>query len=343
MKQKWIFVLLATLFVVTINAQRLVALHGASGTQFFDGTHSFEDACNAAVSGDTLYLSGGTMAGNFPIQKKLFIYGAGHYPNATTATDPTKVDGYIQLDDGASGSKIEGVNFLGHLKFKNNGSVNNVTIKRCKIDGYVWATGTSTNHCQNNVFIENVITRLYSVKNLRNSDFFNNIILRADDLESLNFINNIFLFSDPDHVYYFVIAAANNCLFKNNIFIQESDSVCNGEGSSTWEYNIFCTDTTNPDLGNSTQINNNYFMNRSNVFVNQSGNDFSYAHDYHLQSGAASHLGDDNTQTGIYGGFYPWKTESVPIIPHIVSENISNNSDSSGNLHINVNVQAQDD
>jgi len=342
MNKKWTLFLLATFIYVSVNAQRIVALHSATnGTQFFNDNDPFESAYNAAVTGDTIYLPGGTMPAGFIINKKLYIYGAGHYPSATTATQPTILDGNVTFNNNASNSRLEGVNIDGDIRFYTNGIINNITIKRCKFD-QLTATGSSTNHCQNNVFIENVIQRTSDVSNLRNSDFYNNIISQCYSLYDLNFINNIFLYSNTNY-YTNVITSANNCLFKNNIFVQETDKVCGGTGSSTWSHNIFCSTSGSAELGDSPTLINNYYMNRADVFILQSGIVFDYSHDYHLQATAAANLGDDGTQTGVYGGYYPWKTESVPVIPHITSQNISNNSDASGNIHINVNVEAQDD
>jgi hypothetical protein len=207
-------------------------------------------------------------------------------------------------------------------------------------------TGDRTNPSENNNFIENIIPSL-GVDNLINSMFFNNIIERSGHLRNLSFINNIFTYSGTSSSYE-VIYYANNCMFKNNVFLQENGNICEGLGTSTWANNIFChpnnalpTPTglgTDPTIGE----DGNYYVVRAEVFINQTGNVFSYDHDYHLQAGAALNLGDDGLEVGIYGGFYTWKDYSIPINPHISSKSISPTTDTNGMIQVNINVHAQD-
>lgn len=44
---------------------------------------------------------------------------------------------------------------------------------------------------------------------------------------------------------------------------------------------------------------------------------------------------------GIYGGSTPWKEGAIPSNPHIFFKNISNATDGSGNLPVQIKVSAQ--
>jgi len=338
MKTK-LFLLLSIWWATLATAQKVVALHGTNGVQFFSDDNSFQSAYDAAVDNDTIYLPGGSFAPPAKFEKKLRIYGAGHYPSATVATYPTIISGNFILSDEADGFYLEGVEITGSLSFESNESINDVLIKRCKTNG-LSIPGDRTNPSENCVFQENIFPDM-SLENLINSSFFNNIIQgRIDEARSLNFLNNLFLYS---YYYHYVIDYANSCMIKNNVFLEENYSVVGGDGQSTYSHNIFAyTGTGNISLGTDPVTIDNYTMTRDNILVNQTGDTFDYTQDYHLTPDAQANLGDDDTECGIYGGFYPWKEESIPSNPHISSKDISNVSDENGMIHIDINVHAQD-
>jgi len=329
-------------------AQKVVALHSpTNGVQYFNDDYSFQTAYTAAIAGDTIYLPGGTNIPPAKFEKQLTIFGAGYHPDATDATYPTKISGNVTLSEEADGFYLEGVEITGQLLYDNNESINDVTIKRCKMVS-LYIGGDRTNPSENNNFIENVIPNI-TADNLLNSMFLNNILIKTGFLRSLVFLNNIFLYSYPSNNSYEVIYYANNCMFKNNVFLQENGNICEGLGTSTWANNIFChpNQVADPPSGLGTDptigAEGNYYMLRADVLVNQTGSTFSYDHDYHLQATAALNLGDDGLETGIYGGFYPWKEFSIPINPHISSKTISPTTDINGMIQVDINVHAQDE
>jgi len=338
-----LFLLLIAVGGQALEAQKIVALHTASGVQFFSDDNPLQSAYAAAVDNDTIYLPGGSFAPPSNFEKKLRIIGVGHNPAATTATFQTIISGDIYLRDQADGFYLEGVKISGNLYFYSNESINDIVIKRCKMNG-LNINGDQTNPSENCVFQENIIGGM-DTRNLLNSVFFNNIIQNTiNEARNLTFFNNLFMHIDcSGYIYTPTIGYANNCLLKNNIFLQGScGNVVGGSGQSTYSHNIFCTNLNTIILGLDPIVDNNYSMNRDDIFVNYTGGGFDYAQDYHLTTAAQANLGDDGTECGIYGGFYPWKDLSVPSTPHISSKNISNTSDANGMIHIDINVQAQD-
>ncbi|MCA0153811.1 right-handed parallel beta-helix repeat-containing protein [Winogradskyella vincentii] len=343
MKSLYTFMLLVLCSTISINAQKVVALHSpTNGVQYFDGTSALQDAYNAAVATDTIYLPGGTFTPPALFDKQLTIFGAGHHPDATSATQATTISAHVYLGDNADGFYLEGVNISGSLYLgdANDVSVNDIVVKRNHFDSLI-AQGTGdTNTSNNNLFVENVIYSL-STHNLRSSSFSNNIIEHRSNgpFFNLQFVNNVFITSYYNGSYP-IITYANSCVFRNNIFLQEYTYLCSGDGQSEWMNNIFCH--SNPTLGLDPVLTSNYNMSRADVLVDQTGSIFDYVHDYHLKTGALSNLGDDGTQTGLYGGVYPWKDFSIPTNPHIVSKTISGSSDASGNIQVDITVEAQD-
>jgi len=345
MKTKILALLIALFAFNSLQAQKIVALHTATGVQFFSDDNPLQSAYAAAVDNDTLYLPGGSFAPPARFEKKLRIYGAGHYPSATTATHITKISGDFTLSDEADGFYLEGVEITGGLYFDDNESINDITFKRCRLHN-VHINGNRSQASENCIFQENVISGL-DLRNLINSSFFNNIITgRINEARNLTFLNNLFLLSGS--YTYGVLGYANSSMIKNNVFLQESTNhagIAGGAGQSTYSHNIVCFtyDPNNTNaFGTDPILDSNYSMTRADVLVNQTGGSFDYTHDYHLTITAQANLGDDGTQVGIYGGFYPWKPESIPSNPHISSVNISNTTSATGTIHIDINVHAQD-
>ncbi|MBO3116773.1 hypothetical protein J4050_08445 [Winogradskyella sp. DF17] len=343
MKTIYTFFLVVLCSTLTINAQKVVAVHSpTNGVQYFSDSAAFQEAYDASIAGDTIYLPGGTHTPPSVFDKQLTIFGAGHHPDATTATFETKISGQITLGENADGIHLEGLYITSNLVVGNTNdvSVNDIVVKRCRF-GNIYSSGiTETNTSNNNLFVENIINSIYDGNNLRSSSFFNNIIVsgnRNTSLTDLYFSNNVFLYEDINGTIYGGFTFYN-CVLQNNIFVNQGPALSYG-ADSTFENNIFCHSA--PSLGTDPTLVNNYNLTRAEVLVDQTGGAFDYAHDYHLQAGAATNLGTDGTETGIYGGVYPWKDYSIPTNPHISSKTISGASDSSGNIQVDINVHAQ--
>lgn len=92
-----------------IQAQRLIAVdHSGTVTTFT----RLDTALVHAVNGDNVYLPGGSfnISGGLSITKKLYIYGAGHYPDSTTATGQTYITGgTLFIKSGADSGSLCGI------------------------------------------------------------------------------------------------------------------------------------------------------------------------------------------------------------------------------------------
>jgi hypothetical protein len=329
--------ILSIIISVTVQAQsKKVALHHAGTTTLFQGNSAYVQAVNAAVSGDTIYIPGGYWD-PASIDKRLTIYGAGHYPDSTTATGKTYLMGGFGFLPGSDSSIIQGVDVGGDIMFY-SGLISYVTINRCAFNSSTM--NAPTDHI---TFSENVIRGYLNMNaqadflNVRNN-FITTYLFNISQGALIE--NNIFNHSWGG-VWYLPYNLYNvyGSLIRNNIFMEPlPDGITNGT-NNLFEHNLF---TMTPNLGINTSSSNYTNIAAANLFTLYTGlSAFYYTDDYHLQS-PASYLGTDGTQVGLYGGLHPYKTASVPANPHIRSQTVAPNTDASGNLNINITVGAQD-
>src|SRR6056297_2689022 len=132
MKQILLVSVILLIFQINVNAQRVAALHSSSGVAMFSGPDPFVDAYNAALNGDTIYLSGGNFDNPASFDKSLMVIGAGYHPDSTAATARTTLSITLTLDANASSSHFEGLEFLSSVSTVSNASVNHLNFKRCK-------------------------------------------------------------------------------------------------------------------------------------------------------------------------------------------------------------------
>ncbi len=339
------FLLFVILFTSLSYAQmRVVALHSpTNGVQYFAESQTnfqpFLLAYAAAIDGDTIYVGGGNFDVPATFDKRLTVYGTGHYPSATSATGFTKFNAGFILGDASDNSHFEGMYINGTITFA-DAPTDNITIKRCHIYGEISAPNTTTNYGINCVFVENVFRSTLELSHLRSAQFYNNMIFGTlSNATNHIFVNNNFMaygvgsYNDGWNINY-----ANACVFENNIFCRNTAAVCSN-GTNVWNNNIFYVE---PSLGLNPVVQNSILMNPTSVFINYTANtNFDYAQDYHLTPEALTHLGTDGTQRGVYGTVTTYfKEESIPINPHISSAVISPQS-TAGQINVNMQVQAQ--
>ncbi|MBT8327965.1 MAG: hypothetical protein KJP21_09590 [Bacteroidia bacterium] len=337
MKKSIILIALA-LLGLNLQAQQKVALHHNGVTEIYDGVNSFIQAYDSAIAGDTVYLSGGVFSAPSNINKRLTIYGAGHYPDTTKATRSTVITGTINIYQDADSTFIEGLE-LSDISIPSNHKVDYLTISRCILGSFTMS-GNQTNPCQYLTFKENIVGGI-NLASGANSIISNNIIIRQIYNGNQNaFYNNILLYeSAPNNSTRYVMNNVTNCVVANNIFrlVRYNNYPLSGS-TNVISNNVNVANTT----GTSNLYSNNYtYPIVDSIFVNHLGNAFSYDDDFHLDS-AGVYLGVDSTQVGIYGGLYPWKESSVPSIPHIIYKKIPDAVEPNGTLDIEIKVNAED-
>ena len=344
----WIFIFIIFYNVPDLYPQIAVALHTAGEGEareviFYYRSDGFQQAYAEAVDGDTIYLPGGSFNPPTRIEKRLVIYGAGHYPSATAATSKTVINGTLTLDEGADNLRLEGLYVSGGLTVNSDRSVNQVTIQRCFFTQRIHFYGSSgTNVCRNFTFKGCVFSlELYS-DNLEQSAVYNSFLGGQIRNSTGNlFSNNIVFYSTPSNYNSGVFAGGEQNIIENNIFRLNTSRFIHNSSNNTFTNNVF--HASSPYYGTGAQVYNSWTdVDFSSLFEFQEGAVFSYDHDYTLRDSGA-YTGTDETQVGIYGGVFPYKENAVPVIPHIISRSVSPRTDSDGNLSIEITVEAQNE
>lgn len=326
------------LLAIQSKAQTLIAVQNGSSPKFYS---ILQDAITNAQNKDTIYIPGGAYSftnSKITIDKELHLIGTGHYPDSTIVSI-TQLNAVIYLITGANNSSFEGFYLNGDFKAGTTTAdedVDNIIISRCNSSS-ILLSRLSTNW----LVRENVIRGCVRGNNVSSSSsaqsnlFSNNIIegYIASFATNNIFRNNIFLFST---VYW--LSGIDGCTFQNNIITNSSNQLLT---SNILDNNLFFSTFTFPSgcIGN----NNIYSQTREATFINQIGNAYSYAHDYHLKSTSPGKgAGRDGSDVGIYGGVYSWKAGSVPANPHFQRVQIAPKTDNTGNLNVKIKVAAQD-
>jgi hypothetical protein len=299
---------------------------------------TIQDAVDNSTSGDTILVHGSSIGyAAFTTYWQLTIIGAGYNnPNGENSTinaggniEFRRLNGFI----GASGSSLIGFDIDGGVKvsfysnFSGGTSANqildNLLIERNRIvnggvlinDPYghysnltfrnnlfigVISTGQEVT-IDNMVFENNYFEHIISMPTTHttNTSFVNNVFYNATGVElfsfcdSLHFANNIFWDSEPQ--------GCEDCIFDNNI-------------------SYFNTNDNLIDPGNPGASGGGNLIGQDPMFVTfpLSGSTFSYANNYHLQSGSpAIGSGFSGTDMGIYGGSAPFEVGANPATPQM--------------------------
>ena len=306
---------------VAMQGQIKVALHHNGTVTMFSGTTPFISAYNASVNGDTIYLPGGLFSAP-AISKGIYIIGAGHYPDSSTATLITSLANNININTGADKLKLEGLN-IPNLYFANGAKIDSVVFLRCNIGALSYAgTYDISTNCVGHLLYQNIISNL-TISRASNIRIFNNIISTLGSSPENTWVKNNKIDFISDMTY---------CFFENNIIQQQY-----AEGYNTFRNNIF---EAAPGGGTNSYLNNYNNHPFPTVFVSYTNFSNYYIDNLHLLS-PGTYIGTDATQVGLYGGLYPYKEGAVPSNPHIRSKSIGLTPDVNGKLKVNFTVAAQ--
>ncbi|MFZ4057075.1 MAG: hypothetical protein ACOYKE_03005 [Ferruginibacter sp.] len=326
---RMLYVVILSLFAMQIEAQKVVMLHKANGLQqAFYSNQPLLDAYTAAGNEDTIYLPGGSfVAPDF--NKRLTIYGAGHYPDSTGVTGKTIIANGFTIGSAADSFHLEGVECNADIYIE--GNVNYLNFKRNNLGSVSYSTAPVSSYSR---MEGNVIRGALNFTHATNVLLVNNIIAGQVILAKNGDVirNNVFLTEYP-------INSCSYALFENNIFLGTITSFLS---TYTNDYNVFSNNvfTMTPTWLLNQNYSNYTNVAAANLLVNQTGTSFSYLHNYHLQN-AGSYLGVDAIQCGIYGGFFGYKEGAVPTNPHIRQKTIANTTNAIGELNVNITVAAQ--
>ncbi len=318
-----------------VFAQKKVALHHNGTTQIFAGIQPLTDAYNAAQSGDTIYVPGGLYS--IPtIDKRIALIGTGYFTDSTNATGRTQING-LTIDIGADKSYISGLYVVGNILMNGQAQIDSIKIHRNHITASISYFNADINRPENQkskgtLIYENRVN-VITGENASDLRVFNNIIFNyVAGIKMNGWIRNNTFQLNPSSIN---ITGINESLIENNYFAFGWSSAFN----NTFHSNICNFDPT-ADLQN-TYTNTYINQSPTSVFVNWQSPD-SYIVDYHLVNPSAF-TANNASQIGIFGGYYPFKVGGLPINPHIGTINIGTQTNSNGELPVQIRVTSQND
>lgn len=306
-----------SVFAINSMAQdiEVVTLQQGETMKAFYGANAFKEAVETASSGDLITLSGGSFNGT-TITKSLIIQGAGYVQDIQNFRYQTSIgETRINIPKEDSGLLIEGISF--NYLHVNGDEIKDFTIRRCNIGSIDYNsanTGCIIEQCR--------ISTLYFQKTMTQFFMYNSIVsnLNGSENSKSKVIDHCVIGS----ISYYVVANFRNSIITNpNPF----------PSSSTFDNNIFkknqYSNGSNKDFN--TVLEEKDFK---ALFVNYD------SYNYILtDEAAATYLGSDGTQIGIYGGGTPFT--DIPSNPRITSKVIAPRSTADGRLSVRITVEAQ--
>ena len=291
---------------LTINKAMLV--HNGNVT-LFDGD-KIQDAVNASVDGDVIYLTLGTFK-PFNITKKITVRGVG---------ETSIVDGDVNIS--ISGSPkltspvMEALKVTGIVSVKSQ--VDDLIIRKCKIGGFgisAQVDGAVLDRC----YITNTLTLSSYIKGMTvvNSKL-SKVMASSGATQNTTFVNcNIKGLSSSGFSATIINSIINNS---------------GGNLNSTVLLNTLIN-TYYTTVGSSSVAQNCYYINSSTFMSTDCECSYNTST---LQS--YSYLGTDGTVVGIYGGETPYTLE--PTVPKVTDSNLQLDMENK-KLNVNLTVSPQ--
>lgn len=343
MKKLFLSMVAAMLATVSFAQSDLVATltHGTSIFAYY-GDNALVEAVEAASEGDVITLSSGTFNGA-TINKALTIRGAGMYVDQAHGIQATRV-GQTRFnipDDATADTRVEDMEIIGDFWFYGN-SNKYVYANRIKCGDDVSNTYHDLSFVGCYAVVSHCVGSIDSQANNANynQDYGNVFCTNSVLLEGItgngqtrtNVYQNCLIKKTFDGDYYATI--------KNCILIEEENYTSGLSANNAVTNCIGFYNTTNGTeksvFRNFVGTNNiNLTGDDRNIFENDSRNGSGC--NYSLSTvAAATYLGDDNTQVGIYGGANPFST--TPKTPRITTFDAAA-TNNNGTLSVTINVE----
>ena len=321
--------------------------HGSS-LSTFSGMDALSQAYEAAVEGDVITLSPGVFNA-VNIEKAITVRGAGMQPMESNGYVITQLVGAIRINDVPKGTTsvltLEGINITGDVKLFGQ-DLAPINFLKCRFDSDVMGTGI--NMTAHSCVFQQLLNSNVHYNDYRTTSItcFNSAIRTAQssgiytDLSGLSYVANL---------------NATNCLvgltnyytkgssFSNCIILSWDGSIMDGKCNANkcmaiGPANVF-ENILNPSNVVAGDYNDNTFLSIFKSFKVENYNTakFPLTEFFELtETAAATYLGDDGTQVGIYGGTNPFNP--TPTNPQVT--NFTVNSTTVGDqLKVKINVE----
>lgn len=352
---KKLYLLLAAILIAsTTFAQQLhikqfaTLTHNDTVTGVWYGADALNSAYNSAVTGDVITLSPGSFNAVTRLNKAITIHGAGMQFDSIAETEPTYINNRFSIEVSSGVLKMEGLyctadwvvyrtayspqfskcRFVSIRKTSNGsvGGLNNPIFTNCII-----GTWDGTSSAVNAMFINSVILNSLSGSGCMVHDYESETRYWACD----TYYGSTSYGVSADVYYNCIIgippALTNN---KRNIINCITYSTNTGQGTAANVYNtVGITDSTDFYAYRADHNNSNVHGFES-IFKTFRGT-YTAGETFELTpQAAATYLGSDSTQVGIYGGSTPYNPKATDM--RIQKYAVGFYSDQNGQLQINV-------
>lgn len=340
MKRFTIFITLLLLSVMQMAAQdtslkgTITLSHQGKTTDF--AYNQMASVMEAAVDGDTIYLSPGYFEGDFVIDKKVAFIGSG----ADTDNDQRNCTYYgsnnnkiiVKLPENTklSARLFEGI-YFGDISFTYQTSIENVVFKKCRINGYNISMEAviksilfercsidGNNYCNSNV--KKAISRNCRINNLNIENFYGN------EENTWQFINctidpSTYSYNDENGIYHYYCPIYRgsfvNCIIDND---ENRDEIRNAgyclyypndtekKSSASFTNCLFYKPLEGREIFNGATVQNDMYFDASNLNDDWDNKIRNFSKEK-LQEN--NFLGNDGTVVGCYGGKNPYSLKQA--------------------------------
>lgn len=340
---------IAMMAVTTSFAQSsLVAtlVHDNSVTAYY-GITAFQEAHEAAASGDVITLSSGVF-NSVDITKAITLHGAGTDTDTTTSVTPTVLAGDFSIDipdsDTDDALMMEGIYNDYKITYKN---LKDAKFIKNRFNEFTWETDSSKLkdavfvHCRikGNIRLQKdcsaTLMNCYvsggECANGATSNFtFSNCVIRTDryDLIHTSSIYNCVLANNFSHYYN---DYSGYTRFNSSVTLLNSLSLSSNENRTGSDFSNI-PNTTNTVI----TAGDRYVQ----VFKTYRGN-YNDNMTFELTDSIKQiYLGTDGKEIGMFGGSLPYS--SAPSYPQITKFEVAEKTSSDGKLHVNIEVKKAD-
>lgn len=291
------------------------------GTQATPVFKEINDAVNwlSVANGDTLHVEGsGKYYATATITKRLVIIGPGFFLNENPQTSTNALNAYVgavTLNAGSDGAQLIGLNNIQQYPYNITVNVDNVVIKRCRIENIIrLGSGITNISILQNYFPSATNTAIQlNYPYVQPTDiYFNNNICKST-LKWDGYINqcNNNTFDGSNNT---VNVEINVAQFQNNILKNPTTKAnINNYTNNNVSYCVSSSSSNQFGTGN----NNIVVTSISSLFVTSGSSDGAYQ----VKSGsAASNNGSDGSDRGAFGSAAPenrYTLSGLPAIPDI--------------------------
>lgn len=367
MKRFTIFITLLVLSVMQMTAQdtsikgTITLSHQGKTTDF--AYNQMANVMEAAVDGDTIYLSPGYFEGDFVIDKKVSFIGSGAdsdngWSNSTCyGSNNNKIIVKLPENTKLSARLFEGI-YFGDISFKYQTSIENVVFKKCRVNGYNISTEAviksilfercsidGNNYCNFNV--KKAISRNCRINNLNIENFYGN------EENTWQFINctidpSTYSYNDENGIYHYYCPIYRgsfvNCIIDND---ENRDEIRNAgyclyypndtekKSSASFTNCLFYKPLEGREIFNGATVQNDMYFDASNLEDNWDNKIRNFSKEK-LQEN--NFFGNDGTVVGCYGGKNPYTLKQNQ--PTVTSSKVHFDKDKK-QIQINLKVSSE--